>query len=319
MTAALALRASAEDIIAPLPRGYRVQSGDVLSDAHVRLRRYGRKRAPYVLALGGISSGRFVCGDDGWWRDVAAPGGEVDTDRFSVVGADFAPLGDQRVRLTPHDQAALLHFALDSVGITHLHAFVGASYGGMVGLAYAALYPKTLDRLCVISAADRPSAQAAAWRGVQRRIVEFGLAKGEGAEGLALARQLAMITYRSAEEFEDRFGAGVGNDGLALVDRYLIARGECYAGSFAPQRWLSLSEAIDRFVVDPAAVVVPTTLVACENDQLVPLADMRRLADALPHLKRFEVISSLYGHDAFLKEPALIGAILRNALESATP
>jgi homoserine O-acetyltransferase len=321
MTAALVVRPppAAEDIIVPLPRGYRLQSGDVLADAHVQLRRYGAWRGPVVLALGGISSGRFVCGEGGWWSDVVAPGGGVDTERFSVVGADFAPLSDQRVRLTPHDHTKLLKFALDDAGIAHLHAFVGASYGGMVGLAFASLYPKNLERLCVISAAHRPSAQAAAWRGVQRRIVEYGLQNGDGAGGLALARQLAMITYRSADEFEDRFGAGVADDGLAPVDRYLIARGEAYAGGFAPRRWLSLSEAIDRFAVHPASVSVPTTLIACASDQLVPLAEMQKFAGGLPFLSRFEIISSLYGHDAFLKEPGQIGAILRAALEGAAP
>jgi homoserine O-acetyltransferase len=270
-----------------------------------------------VVALGGISSGRHISGAGGWWSEVIADGAGVDLHGLGAIGLDFAPLGDQRVRITPSDQARLLAHALDAIGVARLHAIVGASYGAMVGMAFAAQAPERLDRLCVISAAGQATAQALAWRGVQRRIVEFGLAQGLGGEGLSLARQLAMITYRSADELEQRFGAGVDADGRGEVDRYLLARGESYAGSVAPRRWLSLSEAIDRFSVDPGSIQTPTTVIACPTDQLVPYEQMKRFANALPRISGFHDLPSLYGHDAFLKEPQRLNALLRSALEGA--
>src|SRR5690606_14098766 len=199
------------------------------------------------------------------------------------------------------------------------HSFIGASYGAMVGLAFAALAPDRLDRLCVISSAHRPSAQGLAWRGVQRRIVEHAAALGQADAGLSLARQLAMITYRSGEEFEARFGVGLGADGRSALDDYLVSRGEAYVGAMAPQRWLSLSESIDRFAVDPEAIAAPTTVIACTSDQLAPLALMRELAERLPRLAAFHLISSIYGHDAFLKEAAQLEPILRSHLKSDLP
>lgn len=306
--------AEREDHVVPLRGPVRLGSGDLLDDGCLRLSRFGNPAAPQVAVLGGISSGRLVCGDGGWWTDFAGPGAGLDLERFGVIGLDFAPLGDRRVRITPFDQARFLALALDGIGVARLHALIGASYGGMVGLAFASLEPERLERLCVISAAHRPSAQSLAWRGVQRRIVEFGLAHGDGAGALALARQLAMITYRSAEEFEERFGSGLDDAGRGEVDRYLIARGQAYGDVITPRRWLSLSEAIDRFTIDPADVRASTTLVACPADQLVPFADVQELARLLPRLAAFHALPSRRGHDAFLKEPARLNPILRSFL-----
>ncbi len=311
---ALALKplpAVAVDIEIELPSGIRLVSGDVLPDRVIRVRRFGPPDAPQIVALGGISAGRDVCGEIGWWRDTL----ERFVGDIGVIGLDFAPLGNERVRLCPHDQARLLALALDGLGIGKLHALIGASYGGMVGLAFAALTPERVERLCVISAAHKPAAQALAWRGVQRRVVEYGLTHDDGAGGLALARQLAMITYRTPEEFEARFGAGIGEDGRGAVDAYLEARGDDYARRTQPQRWLTLSEAIDRFQVQPADIGVATTLVACPSDQLAPLADIEALAAGLPRLRALHTLPSIYGHDAFLKEPARLGALIAQLLE----
>jgi homoserine O-acetyltransferase len=306
------------DVTIPLPRPFALESGDALHDGCVRLARFGRLDGPQIVVLGGISAGRRVCGDGGWWDRLVGPLRGVDLTRFGVIGVDFAPLDDDRVRITPHDQARLLLHALTQLKIARLHSFIGASYGAMVGLAFAALAPARLERLCVISSAHRPSAQGLAWRGVQRRIVEHAAALGDAEAGLSLARQLAMITYRSAEEFEARFDIGLGEDGRSALDDYLISRGEAYVGAMAPLRWLSLSESIDRFAVEPEAIVTPTTVIACPSDQLAPLALMQELAQRLPRLEAFHLIPSIYGHDAFLKEAAQLEPILRSHLESTT-
>lgn len=317
---ALALRQDApfidEDVRVEIPADFVLESGDQLEDAAVLVRLHGRQGAPVIAVLGGISAGRHVGGHEGWWREFVAPGAAIDPRDFTVLGIEFAPIADQRVRLSPQDQARLIEHALDELGIERLFAFVGASYGGMVGLALAARAPQRIERLCVISAADRPAALGSAWRGVQRRIVEFGLTHGDAEGGLSLARQLAMTTYRSANEFEGRFEAGVGANGKGGVDDYLIARGEAYPQAMPPRRWLSLSEAIDRHSVDVSAVTTPTTLIGASSDQLVPIAAIRTLAAQLPALKAVHEIQSIYGHDAFLKEATSIGAILTQVLES---
>ncbi|MBS0385916.1 MAG: homoserine O-succinyltransferase [Proteobacteria bacterium] len=302
------------DVIAPIPRDVLLDDGKPLGDGHVRLRRYGRADAPVVVVAGGISSGRRVAGEGGWWRRLVGADAAIDLDEFCVLGFDFAPLDDVRVVISPATQARLLTAAFDALRIERLHAFIGASYGGMVGLALAAAEPQRLRHLCVISAAHKPAPLAHAWRSVQRRIVEFGIAHDRAEEGLALARELAMITYRSGAEFAERFRCAIDKRGISDLGVYLAARGRAYPAQMPPRRWLSLSEAIDRCNVTPEGVATPATLVASASDQLVPIEDMRTLAARLPHLAALHVLPSLYGHDAFLKEAAQLTPIIRRCL-----
>lgn len=300
-----------------LPSPFRLESGDTLDAPAIHVRLHGPASAPKVLALGGISATRRLNGAGGWWGDIVGPGAAIDTTRFCALGIDFAPDGDTLVRISPTDQARLIEFALDELGIEQMHAVIGASYGGMVGLALAQAAPRRLGNLCVISTAHQPSPLGAAWRGVQRRIVEFAQAQGDVGAGLSLARQLAMITYRSAEEFETRFDRKLGADNASDLDRYLAARGEAFCAAMGARRWLSLSSSIDRADIDPAAVQIPTTLIACTSDQLAPLSQMEDLSRRLPRLAAFHVLTSLYGHDAFLKEPAQISRALKRFLDEA--
>jgi len=284
---------------------------------------------PVVAAMGGISSGRIVCdGPDapGWWNELAGPGRALDSERFRVLGIDFLggshdssgpAQGERFPSVSTYDQASILRHVLDHLSVVELAACIGASYGGMVALAFAERFPDRLRQAVVISAAHRTHPMSTAWRSVQRAIVRYALAQGEGPRGLVLARALAMATYRSAREFEERFAGAAerGPDGFRFpVESYLLARGEDYATRYRPESFVCLSESIDLHRIDPAGVRVPTTLVGVIEDQLVPVADMRALRDGLGGGARLVEISSSYGHDAFLKEKEVLGGVIAQAL-----
>jgi homoserine O-acetyltransferase len=309
-------RVLGRDFEVPLDPDFRFRSGAASPDRVVRARLYGPEDAPLVIVAGGISAGRIPYAPDGsgWWPGIVGPGAAVDLNGWRVLAFDFAPLADAEVAVAPADQAGLAGRLLDHLGIGAAHAWIGASYGGMAGLAFAAEAPRRLGRLCVISAAHRPSAMGVAWRGVQRRIVAFAREAGRPGAGLALARQLAMSTYRSPEEFAARFHLEADAEGLTDLCRYLVARGEAYPGAMPAGRWLSLSASIDGHRVEPEAVDVPVTLVASDTDRLVPLDDMAELARRLPRLERFARLTSLYGHDAFLKDVEPLTPLLKTFL-----
>jgi homoserine O-acetyltransferase len=127
-----------------------------------------------------------------------------------------------------------------------------------------------------------------------------------------------MATYRSAREFEERFPGPperVAEGFRFPVETYLMARGEAYAARYSPEAFVCLSESIDLHRVEPEAIRVPTTLLAVQEDQLVPLADMRELRDRHGGNCSLVEISSIYGHDAFLKETAVLRDLLARALD----
>lgn len=313
----------ARDVRAAIPADFRLLSGERLDVHHVTARLHGPEDAPLVIVAGGISSGRFPCetadGRPGWWADVVRPGGAIDPTRLRVLAIDFLPgLDETRIlTVTTQDQARLLALVLDALGIATVDAFVGASYGGCVGLAFAELFPERLSRLVVISAAHRAHPSATAWRGVQRRILSLGLATGQIEEAVSLARQLAMTTYRTADEFDLRFGAATAPDqagGAYAVCDYLTAQGRGYHQVTTPARWIALSDSLDRHVVDPARITAALTVVGFTTDRLAPIDDLRALAQAAPGLDRLVEAPSVYGHDGFLKEREVIAGALQTAL-----
>lgn len=314
---------SSRDVAADIPADFRLESGERLGQRRIVGRLHGPAGAPVVVVAGGISADRFVHktenGGRGWWSSAVGVRGPVDLNRFRVLGFDFAPEADGKapVTITTRDQARLLALLLDEAGIQSVAAFVGASYGGMVGLAFAEAFPDRIDSLVVISAAHRAHPIGTAWRGVQRRILKLAAEAGRAEDGVALARELAMTTYRTGEEFAERFPteAPTTAGGAYPVCDYLTAQGRSYRGRMTAERWISLSDSIDRHAVTPEAVRTPVTLVGFASDRLSPIDDLRELADRLPNLWRFVEAPSLYGHDAFLKEEALIGQILRQALK----
>ena len=126
-----------------------------------------------------------------------------------------------------------------------------------------------------------------------------------------------MATYRSPEEFAVRFsGAPARIDGKFQfpVEAYLLARGDAYAATYVPEAFVCLSESIDLHTVDAARIRVPVTLVGILEDQLIPISDLRSLQARLAGPASLVELSSLYGHDAFLKEAAALESVFARAL-----
>lgn len=307
---------------------FQLHFGGQLDGIRVAWRMVGSD-GPVVATLGGISAGRFVTGASprGWWSEIVGPGAALDIDHCRVLGFDFlggsgettGPRSGQTSfpSISAFDQAELLRRLLQHLDLAPLQAIIGASYGGMVALAFAQRWPELVRHIVVISAADRSHPLATAWRSVQRAMVRYALKKNDGPEGLRLARALAMATYRSSEEFAQRFDdepARIDGRFQFPVESYLLSRGDAYAASYLPEAFICLSESIDLHRVDATSICVPTTVVAVREDQLVPFADLQALHARLAGPAQLVEVSSLYGHDAFLKESAVLRPIFEHAL-----
>jgi homoserine O-acetyltransferase len=190
----------------------------------------------------------------------------------------------------------------------------------MVALALAQHHPERVKRVVAISAAASAHPAATALRELQRRVVALGMAKGAAAEALSIARGMAMLSYRTAEEFGQRFSGGLGGEeplGRTEPGDYLRARGEAFQSVMSPGRFLSLSASIDRHRIDPAAIDTPCLLIGAQSDQLVPPDQMEALAAALGGRAALHILPSLYGHDMFLKDAAQVADLVRPFLEDA--
>jgi homoserine O-acetyltransferase len=317
-----------------VPGETRLHFGGKLDSVSIAWRIAGPAGAPVVVAFGGISASRRVWIPEeprgGWWHEVVGPKLALDTQRFRILSFDYLGAsadstgprdGGPFPTVSAYDQAELLLRLINHLGISSLRAIVGASYGGMVALAFGERYPERVARLIVISAADRAHPMASAWRVVQRRIVKFAIESGRPAQGLELARALAMATYRSPEEFAARFSGAPRRDEhdqhVLPVEEYLFARGAEYAKTYRPDSFVCLSESIDLHRVDATRIFAPVTAIAVREDQLVPLGDMRAMVARLPNAELHEV-SSVYGHDAFLKENRRLAPIFANVLNEST-
>jgi len=270
-----------------------------------------RPSLPTVAVLGGISA---TADASEWWPTVVCDGGSIDTSEYRVVGMDWldgraGPDGRPERVVTTHDQADALAAHLDASGIASLHAIVGASYGGMVALAFAERYPTRVEHVVVISAPAKAHPMSTALRSLQRRIVELGIETGRETDALSIARGLAMTTYRSTEEFGRRF------DGES-VERYLRHHGEKFARSFSAARFLALSLSADLHSVNPEECSTPATFVAARGDVIVPIAQMDELAARWGGPNRLIETTTTTGHDAFLAEPKVVGQLIHEALTS---
>jgi homoserine O-acetyltransferase len=223
------------------------------------------------------------------------------------------------------DQARAVLVLLNRLGVRRVHLLAGASYGGNVAQQLAALLGDRLRRLVLLSAAHRPAQFGLALRHIQRSILALG---GESPQALALARELAVLCYRTTEGVEQRFGddGGPSRPSLASgalgllpgVTGWLQHHGEKFSTRFDSAAYRCLGHSLDGHYIDPATIRVPTTVFAVREDLTVPLSLLHDYVARAGGPCELVEISSAHGHDAFLKEAAAVSHLLSSALE-ATP
>ena len=305
-----------ESGILTLPDPFVLEGGQALHGAVLAWHCAGPAQAPLIVALGGISAHRR-CGDDGngWWEAQCGPGRALDTDRYRVLSIDWLggcddstgpQAGDAFPAVSTTDQARAILLLLNRTGTRHVHAIVGASYGGAVAQHLAALLGRRLGRLVILSAAHKPSQFALALRDIQRSILDLA---DDSAQALALVRALAIVGYRTPEGFEQRFAE---SDGAV---EWLAHHGRAFAERFNASSYRCLSASLDSHCIDPAAITVPTTVFSVAQDLLVPPSLSREFATACGGPCELVEITSDYGHDAFLKEEAIVGELLRRIVD----
>jgi homoserine O-acetyltransferase len=219
-------------------------------------------------------------------------------------------------------QAALL----DALGVRRLRLVVGGSLGGMQVLEWALLYPERVDAIAPIGVSARHSAWCIALSEAQRQAI-YADPRWRGgryppddgpAAGLAVARQIAMCTYRSRASLEARFSRGEAEEGGFAVEGWLHHHGRALVARFDANTYVTLTRAMDTHDVGRgrggwrealAAVRVPALVVSIDTDVLYPPVEQEELAAALP-AGTLATLRSPHGHDAFLIEGEATNALV---------
>ena len=213
--------------------------------------------APQIVVVHALTGSADAAGD--WWEPLIGPGRALDTDRFGVLGANLlggrygttgptsidprggGPYGARFPAISTRDQAAAQWRLLDALGIDEVELVVGGSLGGMVALEVAVQRPDAVRHVVPIAAPAATGPLAVAWNHLQIQLVER-----LGLEGLSLARQLAMTTYRSEADFDERFGRARERDGQLSIVSYLEHQGAKLIDRFDPATYRVLAGAMDR-------------------------------------------------------------------------
>ena len=300
--------------------------------------------APVVIVVGGITASPFPFGDpasgaEPWWPALHAAE-LIDPTRMTLLcpcwpgnGSSWRGFGDDATAIPAVSAlglADLIAAWVDGIGCTTPATYVGASLGGLVGIAFAARHPERCARLITISAGLRPDGWGTATRHLQRELVRDGLRAGDVATGMVRARQLGMLTYRGRDELDTRFGVLVPGLAVPPVAAYLDHHGQRFAANFPVRTFLLLSEAIDRcrFAADPASVravlarvTADVFVVGVPGDLLFPYPlqnELYRELQAVGATCSLWKLDSEYGHDAFLADQDRLAALLRDAGAFAT-
>jgi homoserine O-acetyltransferase/O-succinyltransferase len=356
------VQAQVVDVATPA-RPLVLTGGGVLRHVAVAYETYGELDAAgrnavlvcHALTGSAHAAGRHRARDvPGWWDPLIGPGKAIDTTAHFVICANVLggcygstgptsldpdtgrPYGPDFPAFGVRDMVEVQRRLVDAIGVRSLKSVIGGSMGGMQALEWAATHPDTVRSFVAISVGARHSAWAIGLNEVARRAImadpRWAGGRYPAAEqpetGLGLARAIAMLSYRSFDSLEARFGRerrAVDDEGLSSsfeIASYLEYHGVKLVRRFDANTYIALTRAMDEYDlaegrgrVDEvlAAMRQPALVMGTASDVLYPEAEQQRLVEGLPNA-RYVRLSSPHGHDGFLIEFAQVAAHLRRFL-----
>jgi homoserine O-acetyltransferase len=291
----------------------------------------------------------------GWWDALIGPGKALDTNRYFVVCANVLGgcqgstgpasidpatgrrYGAQFPVVTMRDMVRAQARLADHLGVARWLSVIGGSMGGMQVLEWAVMFPERVRSFVSLASCMQASAWQIGWSAAGRTALAldpnwrggeyYDAPDGQGPHrGLAIARAIAQITYRSDPVFRDRFDRDLVDplDAFRLWDRfqvenYLDYQGVKLARRFDANSYLILNKAMDlhdvgrgRGGIDAAMarVTAPALVVSITSDALYPTYQQEALRDALVRVGtrcEWQLVDSPHGHDGFLLETDRIG------------
>jgi len=350
-----------------------LESGGRLEGARLAYESWGEinpERSNAILVLHALTGDSHTSGNagdghptSGWWNGLIGPGLALDTDKYFVItpnvlggcqgstgpssldknGREYGPAFPQ---LTIRDQARSFELLAEQLGISRWHAVIGGSMAGMHALEMAIENSESIARLAVLAAPPFSTSDQIALNTVQLEAIRsdsnfaagwyYDAKPGFGPhKGLALARRMALLNYRSPAELNHRFGrtwqshvSPLTERGKFAVESYLDFHGNKFVRRFDANSYITLVNAMnshdvgrDRESVESALskITCRTLVLGLDSDRLFPLSGQRIIAEHISgelYGGELQVIRSEFGHDGFLIEIQEVGSRLKGLIES---
>jgi homoserine O-acetyltransferase/O-succinyltransferase len=333
---------------------FQLESGEVLTGVQVAYRTWGRLNTE-------SNNGVLVChaltgsaDADDWWEPLFGLGKAFDSHQdfivcSNILGSCYGTTGATSINpkteipygvsfpgITIRDMVHLQAKLVEYLGIKSLRLVIGGSLGGMQVLEWAVLYPEKVRSLASIAAPGRHSAWCIGLSEAQRQAIYADPSWQGGnytvdkppAQGLAVARMMAMITYRSWQSFSDRFGRQHEASDEFAIAHYLQYQGQKLVERFDANTYISLTRAMDRHDITGgrqnyesvlASIQQPTLVIAIDSDILYPPVEQQELVNFIPHAQ-LAWLKSTHGHDAFLIDMTALNELVasfRKGLKSS--
>ncbi|KRB04469.1 homoserine O-acetyltransferase [Lysobacter sp. Root690] len=363
-----------------LPSPFPMKRGGALHGARIAYETWGElnaRRDNAILIVTGLSPDAHAAAnagnsEPGWWEAMLGPGKPIDSDHWFVIcvnslGSCKGSTGPASINaytgelyrlefpeLSIEDGADAAAYVVRALGIERLACVIGNSMGGMTALALLIRHPGLARNHINISGAARALPFSIAIRSLQREAIRLDPQWNQGGydetnypeSGMRMARKLGVITYRSALEWDGRFGrVRLDSDradeepfGLEFeVESYLEGHARRFVRRFDPNCYLYLSRSMDWFDLGDycgggdgldneeqvrrglAAIRVEKALaIGVHTDILFPLQQQQEIADGLRAGgadARFVPLESPQGHDAFLVDIARFGPAVAGFLD----
>jgi homoserine O-acetyltransferase len=335
------------------------KSGESISQLVLAFEEYGHfneNKSNVILIHHALSTHSHVASHElnknkGWWDNIVGKGKAIDTEKYYVIcinnlGSCFGSSGPSVINpeenflygsdfpeVSFEDVVHSQKFLLDFLKIKKLYAIVGPSLGGMISLQFSILYPDFVERLLSISSSARTTPANNANRAIQREIIKLDPNWKNGKyiqnplKGLKAARKLGILTYRSVEEFNERFDAessanisGEEKDSVTKVESYLEYNAAKFAKGFDTNSYLTILRMMDIYDVrsELTKLKAHTLIISVDTDRLFPHEQQREIYTELEKLGkpvRYIIHESKFGHDTFLIETDTIGNYIKEFLE----
>ncbi len=317
-----------------LQGGFALELGGKLASLEVGYRTWGSLDGDGANAVVVCHALTGSADADLWWTRMFGPGRALDPDKDFVVctnilGSCYGTTGPTSVdpgtgkpylgafpAVTVRDMVRVQHAAVSSLGVKRVRMVIGGSLGGMQALEWALMYPDVVESLAFIASTARHSAWCIGLSEAQRAAIyadprwcqgRYDLADPPSA-GLAVARMMAMLSYRSQASFEMRFGRRAQTEDLFAIESYLRYQGQQLVDRFDPATYVALTRAMDthdvsrgRGDVDDVlrSIRQPVLVVSIDSDVLYWPWEQREVANLVPNA-HLAVMDSPHGHDSFL-------------------